>query len=107
MRTPTWRELQRFCEVEGWYDRDARRGRPTGDHYRYGFDLPTGEVLTTKVSHGKGQISPDLFKRILRDQPVLVNRSSGRPSTIASGQCVRPPQRRRRGTACPRVSWSP
>lgn len=68
MRTPTWRELQKFCEVEGWYDRDARRGRPTGDHRRYGLRLPNGDVLTTKVSHGSGQIGADLFKRICRDQ---------------------------------------
>lgn len=68
MRTPTWKQLERFCQVEGWEDRDAVRGRPTGDHKRYRLRLPNGDVLRTKVSHGSGQISADLFKHILRDQ---------------------------------------
>lgn len=65
MRTPTYRELKRFCEVEGWEDADARRGRPTGDHFRYRLELPNGDVLRTRVSHGNDEIGRDLFKRIL------------------------------------------
>ena len=68
MRTPTWKQLERFCQVEGWEDRDAARGRPTGDHKRYRLRLPDGNVLTTKVSHGTGQVDVGLFTRILRDQ---------------------------------------
>lgn len=68
MRTPTWKQLERFCQVEGWEDRDAARGRRTGDHKRYRLRLPDGNVLTTKVSHGTGQVDAGLFTRILRDQ---------------------------------------
>lgn len=68
MRTPTWRQLEKFCRVEGWDDADALRGRPTGDHRRFRLTLPSGDVLRTKVSHGTGQIGRDLFKHILGEQ---------------------------------------
>ena len=68
MRTPTWKQLERFCRVEGWEDRDAARGVPTGDHKRYRLRLPNGDVLMTKVSHGSGQVDAGLFTRILRNQ---------------------------------------
>lgn len=68
MRTPTWKQLERFCQVEEWEDRDAARGRRSGDHKRYRLRLPDGNVLTTKVSHGTGQVDAGLFTRILRDQ---------------------------------------
>lgn len=74
MRTPTWKQLERFCQVEGWEDRDAARGRPTGDHKRFRLRLPGGDVLRTKVSHGAGQISADLFKHILREQLQVTER---------------------------------
>lgn len=74
MRTPTWKQLDRFCKVEGWYDRETARGRPTGDHKRYGLRLPNGTVLTTKVSHGVGQVDARLFKHILRDQLHVTER---------------------------------
>ena len=68
MRTPTYRQLKKFCQVEGWEDEDALRGRPTGDHFRYRLTLPNGKILRTRVSHGSGQVGGDLFKHILRDQ---------------------------------------
>lgn len=69
MRLPTFRELIRFVQIEGWEDKDKKSGKKTGDHHRYVFTTPTGERLYTRISHGKGQINdPDLFQHILRDQ---------------------------------------
>lgn len=69
MRLPTFQELIRFVQIEGWEDKDKRSGKKTGDHHRYVFTTPTGERLYTRISHGKGQIyNPDLFQHILRDQ---------------------------------------
>jgi len=69
VRTPKFRELKKFVTVEGWTDKDVASGKSTGDHYRYVFTTPTGERLSTRISHGSGQIQdPDLFKHILRDQ---------------------------------------
>lgn len=69
MRLPTYQELVRFVQVEGWEDRDKKAGKKKGDHHRYVFTTPTGERLYTRVSHGKGQIyNPNLFEHILRDQ---------------------------------------
>ena len=69
MRLPTFQELIRFVQVEGWEDKDKKSGKKKGDHHRYVFTTPTGERLYTRISHGKGQIyNPDLFQHILRDQ---------------------------------------
>lgn len=69
MRLPTYQELMRFVQVEGWEDKDKKTGKKKGDHHRYVFTTPTGERLYTRVSHGKGQIyNPNLFEHILRDQ---------------------------------------
>lgn len=69
MRLPTYQELMRFVQVEGWEDKDKKAGKKKGDHHRYVFTTPTGERLYTRVSHGKGQIyNPNLFEHILRDQ---------------------------------------
>ncbi len=69
MRLPTFQELIRFVQIEGWEDKDKRSGKKTGDHHRYVFTTPTGERLYTRISHGKGQIyNPDLFQHILHDQ---------------------------------------
>lgn len=59
MRLPTYKELKRFGEVEGWET----------VHHRYLFVTPIGEILYTRISHGNEQIySLDLFKHILREQ---------------------------------------
>lgn len=69
MRLPTFQELIRFVQVEGWEDKDKKSGKKKGDHHRYVFTTPTGERLYTRISHGKGQIyDPNLFEHILRDQ---------------------------------------
>lgn len=69
MRLPTFRELLRFIEVDGWEDKDKKSGKRKGDHHRYVFTTPSGERLYTKVSHGSGEVySQELFTRILRDQ---------------------------------------
>ena len=69
MRLPSFRELIRYVQVEGWEDKDKKSGKKTGDHHRYLFTAPTGERLFTRVSHGRGQIHDrDLFEHILREQ---------------------------------------
>ena len=69
MRLPTYAELKRFCEVDGWFDSDARRGAKTGDHFRYGRVLGDGTRLRTRISHGSGSIrDPKIFRDILRHQ---------------------------------------
>lgn len=69
MRLPTFQELIRFVQVEGWEDKDKKSVKKKGDHHRYVFTTPTGERLYARISHGKGQIyNPDLFQHILRDQ---------------------------------------
>jgi hypothetical protein len=70
MRLPTYAEHRRFCEVDGWEHKGTARSRGgTGDHHRYTKTLADGPPLYTRVSHGAGEYrSPDLWKRILRDQ---------------------------------------
>src|ERR1019366_6129528 len=69
MRLPTYKELKRFVEVEGWEDKDKVSQKKKGDHHRYIFVTPAGEILYTRISHGNEQIySLDLFKHILREQ---------------------------------------
>ena len=69
MRLPTFHELIRFVQIEGWEDKDKKSGKKKGDHHRYVFTTPTGERLYTRISHGRGQIhNPNLFEHILRDQ---------------------------------------
>ena len=69
MRLPTFKELKRYVEVEGWEDKDALSQKKKGDHHRYVFTTPTGERLYTRISHGNEQIySQELFGAILRDQ---------------------------------------
>jgi hypothetical protein len=69
VRLPTFAQLRKFVEVEGWDDKDELSSKRTGDHHRYVMTTPTGERLMTRVSHGVGQIADrDLFAHILRDQ---------------------------------------
>ena len=64
MRLPTYAEHRRFCEVDGWVLRS-----PVKKHYFYTKALPTGDVLTTTVSKGRGGYrSRDLWARIRREQ---------------------------------------
>ena len=69
MRLPTYKELRRFVEVEGWTDKDKKAHKKTGDHHRYVFTTPQGDRLYTRISRGTGQIrDPGLFAAILREQ---------------------------------------
>lgn len=69
MRLPTYAEHRRFCEVDGWEDKDAKSKKPKGDHHRYVKVLPDGTPLYTRVSHGTGEYrSPSFWSSILRDQ---------------------------------------
>ncbi|MBI3428951.1 MAG: hypothetical protein HY050_02615 [Actinobacteria bacterium] len=69
MRLPTYKELKRYVEVEGWEDKDKKSSKKKSDHHRYVFTTPTGARLYTRVSHGNEQIyDQEFFGRILRDQ---------------------------------------
>lgn len=70
MRPLTHAAHLKFVETEGWTEKGTARGSGrTGDHPRYNLALATGEALTTRVSHGDGQINdPKLIAAILRDQ---------------------------------------
>ncbi len=69
MRLPTYADHRRFCEVDGWQDKDARSKKTKGDHHRYVKVLPDGKPLFTRVSHGSGQYrSPSFWGMILREQ---------------------------------------
>ena len=69
MRLPSYKELRKFVEVEGWANKDEISKKKSGDHKRYVFTTPTGERLFTRVSHGSGGYKdPDLFQQILREQ---------------------------------------
>ena len=49
---------RKFVETEGWTKKGSARGSgKAGDHYRYNVTQATGEVLTTCVFHGAGQIN--------------------------------------------------
>lgn len=64
MRLPTYAEHRRFCEVDGWVLRT-----PVKKDYFYTRALPSGDVLTTTVSQGRGGYrSRVLWARIRRDQ---------------------------------------
>ena len=68
MPPPSFDDLRRFCELDGWEELPRARGR-TGDHRRYRKVLPDGTILRTKVSHGSGEIGDrGLWQRIWRDQ---------------------------------------
>jgi hypothetical protein len=69
VKLPTYAQHRRFCEVEGWQDKDKLAGRRKGDHHRYVLTLATGEQLYTRVSHGSGSYHDhSLWSAILREQ---------------------------------------
>jgi hypothetical protein len=59
---PSWRELRRFCEADGW-----TLYRET-DHYYYRKVLSDGTILRTKVSKGSGEIHGHLWDEIRKRQ---------------------------------------
>jgi len=69
MRTPTFRELRRFCAIDGWVDLAKQAGRKRRHHLRYARVLTDGRTLYTRISVGSGSIDDhSVFKHILRDQ---------------------------------------
>lgn len=61
---------RRFCELEGWRLVRSAAGKRSTHHETYELELPTGDVLRTRVSrppdrtvYGRG-----LWSHILRDQ---------------------------------------
>ncbi|PKM87337.1 MAG: hypothetical protein CVU87_09765 [Firmicutes bacterium HGW-Firmicutes-12] len=59
---PSWRELKRFCERDGWeLYKDT-------DHYFYRKIMNNGSLKRTKVSKGTGEIPSRLWKDILKKQ---------------------------------------
>lgn len=67
MPQPQHSDLHRFCEIDGW--EEITSGRRNPDHARYRKVLANGEVLRTRVSHGRGAIEdPSLWRHIWRDQ---------------------------------------
>jgi len=59
---PSWRELKRFCERDGWeLYKDT-------DHYFYRKKMADGNLNRTKVSKGTGEIPQRLWRYILKKQ---------------------------------------
>jgi len=59
---PTWKELKRFCDNDGW-----ELYKDTNHYYYRKFD-EYGNLKTTKVSKGSGEIHGHMYKEILRKQ---------------------------------------
>jgi hypothetical protein len=65
---PTFDDIRRFCEIDGWSKKESARGK-TGDHDRYVKRLGDGSILRTKASHSNDQIGhPRLWHRIWKQQ---------------------------------------
>ena len=68
MPQPTFDDIRRFCEIDGWSEKGGARGK-TGDHDRYIKQLADGSILRTKASHRNEQIGdPNLWHRIWKEQ---------------------------------------
>ena len=59
---PSWKELKIFCERDGW------ELYKTTDHFFFRKRLENGDILSTKVSMGSGQIGKNLWALILKQQ---------------------------------------
>ncbi len=68
---PTWKQIRRFCETDGWDEgRTARGAIP--DHYRFTKRLPDGHILRTKAPHAPGGIQdPGTWNTIWKEQLAL------------------------------------
>jgi len=59
---PSWKELRRFCEHDGWeLYKDT-------DHYYYRKIMKDGSLKRTKISKGTGEIPKKLWQTILHKQ---------------------------------------
>jgi hypothetical protein len=80
-RTPSWDEIQAFCEIDGWEHIQST------DHSFFRKVLPSGEVLETHRSFsGNKSMSHDVFSVILRNQ-LKVSRAQFWKA-LQSGQAV-------------------
>lgn len=59
---PTWKELKRFCERDGW---DLYKDT---DHYFFRKIDLEGNIKRTKISKNPGEIKGYLWKEILKKQ---------------------------------------
>ncbi|MFZ2537323.1 MAG: type II toxin-antitoxin system HicA family toxin [Oscillospiraceae bacterium] len=59
---PSWRDLKRFCERDGW------ELYKTTNHWYYRKYMPDGTLKRTKVSMGTGEVQGHLWKEILNKQ---------------------------------------
>lgn len=59
---PSWRELRRFCECDGW------ELYKQSDYYYYRKVEEDGTIKRTKVSMGSGEIPPKLWLEIRNKQ---------------------------------------
>ena len=60
---PTWKELKRFCERDGW-----EQYKQGADHFHYRKRDGDGSVRRVKVSMGSGEIHGHLWLEILKKQ---------------------------------------
>ncbi|MUL43003.1 cytotoxic translational repressor of toxin-antitoxin stability system [Streptomonospora sp. PA3] len=68
--TPTRKDHERFCEIEGWRGVRGARGAAGTHHVTYELGLPDGRVLRTRISHpvDRTDYGERLWAHILRDQ---------------------------------------
>ena len=59
---PSWGDLRRFCEKDGW-----ELYKSSGDLY-YRKEYENGTIKHTKVSKGTGEIHDHLWHEILKKQ---------------------------------------
>ena len=59
---PSWKELKRFCESDGW-----ELYKNTGDYY-FRKEDDDGNIRRVKVSRGTGEIYGNLWHEILKKQ---------------------------------------
>jgi len=72
----TRKDLQRFCEIEGWIIRKRADGRRKGSHHiNYELELPDGRILYTRISHppDKTTYGAAIWNHILNDQLQVTN----------------------------------
>ena len=66
MRTPTWAQVESFCQIDGWHE--VRRS----GHVHFEKVLPGGTLLRTHRSFASRKtMSPGRFKAILRYQLLV------------------------------------
>ena len=64
MPVPDKSDLKAFLRIDGWTETQRT------DHYRYIKHLPSGDILRTKVSFGRGPAfnDPGLWNHVWKDQ---------------------------------------